>query len=110
MQSKEEILKQAMSKKYCGKTYFDFLDEEEKQLIYKAMEDYAKQRESDATRHVSNTPSTQQSNIDNQYFLQQLKDYFKNTPREKVLEDWAKSAEFDNVGPTVDDFIAAIKQ
>lgn len=43
---------------------------------------------------------------DNKDFLQQLKEYFKNTPRDKVLEDWAKSAEFDNVGPTVDDFIA----
>lgn len=41
--SKKVILKNAMSKKYCGETYFDFLDEEEKPLIYKAMEDYAKQ-------------------------------------------------------------------
>jgi hypothetical protein len=45
VQSKKEILKQAMSKKYCGETYFDFLDKEEKPLIYKAMEEYAKQRE-----------------------------------------------------------------
>lgn len=68
----------------------------------------------DATSIVSRTCSTDKCNctptdeqtIDNQDFLQQLKDYFKNTPREKVLEDWAKSAEFDNVGPTVDDFIA----
>jgi hypothetical protein len=30
-------------------------------------------------------------------FYEKLKDYFENTPREKVLEDWNKSAEFDNV-------------
>ncbi len=45
MQSKKEILKQVMSKRYCGKTYFDFLDKDEKPLIYKAMEEYARQRE-----------------------------------------------------------------
>jgi hypothetical protein len=38
-------------------------------------------------------------------FYEKLKEYFENTPREKVLEDWAKSAEFDNVsiGGTVDE-------
>jgi hypothetical protein len=30
-------------------------------------------------------------------FFESLQKYFKETPREKVLEDWAKSAEFDNV-------------
>jgi hypothetical protein len=30
-------------------------------------------------------------------FFKSLQKYFKETPREKVLEDWAKSAEFDNV-------------
>jgi hypothetical protein len=38
-------------------------------------------------------------------FYEKLKEYFENTPREKVLEDWNKSAEFDKVGPTVDEFI-----
>jgi len=38
-------------------------------------------------------------------FSEKLKQYFEETPREKILEDWAKSAEFDNVGPTVDDFL-----
>lgn len=38
-------------------------------------------------------------------FYEKLKQYFEETPREKVLEDWAKSAEFDKVGPTVDDFL-----
>lgn len=38
-------------------------------------------------------------------FLEELKNYFENTPRKKILEDWAKSAEFDNVGPTVEEFL-----
>jgi hypothetical protein len=37
--------------------------------------------------------------------FENLKEYYKTTPREKVLEDWNKSAEFDKVGPTVDEFI-----
>jgi hypothetical protein len=38
-------------------------------------------------------------------FFEDLKKYFEVTPREKVLEDWAKSAEFDKVGPTVEEFL-----
>jgi len=30
-------------------------------------------------------------------FVEGLKEYFKTTSREKVLEDWAKTAEYDNV-------------
>jgi hypothetical protein len=38
-------------------------------------------------------------------FYEKLKEYFENTPREKVLEDWNKSALLDKVRPTVDEFI-----
>jgi hypothetical protein len=38
-------------------------------------------------------------------FYEKLKEYFETTPREKVLEDWNKSAHLDNVGPAVDEFI-----
>lgn len=38
-------------------------------------------------------------------FLEELKKYFEVTPRKEVLEDWAKSAEFDRVGPTVEEFL-----
>ncbi len=38
-------------------------------------------------------------------FFEELKKYLEVTPREKVLEDWAKSAEFDKVGPTVEEFL-----
>lgn len=41
--TKREILKEAMSVKYCGETRFDFLDDEERSLIYKAMQTYADQ-------------------------------------------------------------------
>lgn len=38
-------------------------------------------------------------------FLRELKKYFEVTPQEKVLEDWAKSAEFDKIEPTVEEFL-----
>jgi hypothetical protein len=38
-------------------------------------------------------------------FYEELKKYFENTPRGKILEDWAKSAESDKIGPTVEDFL-----
>jgi hypothetical protein len=41
-------------------------------------------------------------------FLDKLKAYFDNTPREKVLEDWNKSADLDKVGPTIDEFLENI--
>ena len=39
-----------------------------------------------------------------------LKKYFKDTPREKVLENWAKSEKFDNIGPTRDEFLEQIQR
>lgn len=38
-------------------------------------------------------------------FIEKLKKYFAETPRETVLEDWEKSKECDNVGITVEEFI-----
>ena len=38
-------------------------------------------------------------------FLEDLKKYFEVTPREKFLEDWAKTEEFDQMGPTMDSFL-----
>ena len=38
----------------------------------------------------------------NNNFCEALKNYFDTTPREKVLEDWAKSAEHDKMGVTVE--------
>lgn len=36
--------------------------------------------------------------------IEQLREYFKNTPREQVLKDWEKTKEHDNVGVTIDKF------
>jgi hypothetical protein len=39
---------------------------------------------------------------------EKLKEYFEKTPHEKVLEDWAKSAEFDNKGVVLSEFIESL--
>lgn len=36
-----------------------------------------------------------------------LEEYFKETPHDKVLEEWEASKELDNVGPTLDEFTKA---
>lgn len=38
-------------------------------------------------------------------FFDDLIKYFRETPREKVLEDWAKSEALDVVGPTFKEFL-----
>jgi hypothetical protein len=38
-------------------------------------------------------------------FFEALKQYFELTPHDKVLQDWAKSEEFDKIGPTFDEFL-----
>ena len=43
-------------------------------------------------------------------FLDELKKYFETTSQDKILEDWAKSAEFDKIGPTVEEFLQHSRQ
>jgi hypothetical protein len=38
-------------------------------------------------------------------FLEELKCYFATTPKEKIMEDWNKSVEFNKVGITIDEFL-----
>lgn len=38
-------------------------------------------------------------------FVEKLKKYFEETPRERALEDWEKTKEWDNVGITVEEFL-----
>ena len=38
-------------------------------------------------------------------FLKEVKEYFENTPQDKINSDWTKYEEFDQVGPTVDEFL-----
>lgn len=33
--------------------------------------------------------------------IDELKKYFENTPRSKVMEDWEKTSEYDDVEPKV---------
>lgn len=37
--------------------------------------------------------------------LKELKEYFRNNTKEKILEDWEKSKKYDEVGITVDEFL-----
>ncbi|UWY29371.1 hypothetical protein N4T20_05400 [Flavobacterium sp. TR2] len=37
--------------------------------------------------------------------LEDLKKYFKETPKEQIKSDWAKSEKYDEIGPAVDEFI-----
>lgn len=41
-------------------------------------------------------------------FTEKLKTYFEVTPRKIILEQWEKTREFDNVGPTMDEFLQHI--
>ncbi len=34
-----------------------------------------------------------------------LKKYFENTPESKIKAEWGKYAEYDQVGPKIDDFL-----
>jgi hypothetical protein len=38
-------------------------------------------------------------------FLDELKEYFKTTPREIILKEWNESVELDAIGPTVEEFL-----
>jgi hypothetical protein len=38
-------------------------------------------------------------------FVEKLEKYFKETPRNKVLEDWGKTKKYDTVGPTIKEFL-----
>jgi len=38
-------------------------------------------------------------------FLEDLKRYFDTTPPEKVKANWDKGKEYDNIGPTVGEFL-----
>ena len=42
--------------------------------------------------------------------LEGLRKYFRETPQEKIISDWAKSEEFDNIGPPIDEFIESSKK
>lgn len=43
-------------------------------------------------------------------FLEQLEKHFKNTSKEEIKENWAKTKEFDNVGPTVSEYLKQLNE
>jgi hypothetical protein len=52
LKSKRQYLKESMTVDYCGETRFDYLDDDERPLIYKAMENYAKDYFKDKIREI----------------------------------------------------------
>lgn len=40
-------------------------------------------------------------------FLEELKEFFQTTPKDVILNEWAKTEEFDEIKPTVEDFISS---
>ena len=42
--------------------------------------------------------------------LESLEDYFKNTPKEKILSDWKKTEKYNDVGPLAKDYIDEVKK
>ena len=40
--------------------------------------------------------------------LEELKEYFENTPREQILKDWESTKEYEGVGPTTDEFLTSV--
>ena len=41
--------------------------------------------------------------------LEKLTEYFENTPKEKILEDWKAVEKYSKIGPSVDEFISQTK-
>jgi hypothetical protein len=38
--------------------------------------------------------------------LEQLKQYFDNTPRDIIKEEWNEFCSYDDIGPTIDEFLS----
>ena len=57
--------------------------------------------------YYSDLPSVQfYSNIEQEKSMyEKLKDYFENTPKEQIEKDWKETEKYDEVGPTVKEFI-----
>ena len=57
--------------------------------------------------HLNPTPIENPINYD---FSIELQKYLDETPREQVLKDWEKSKSFDEIGPTVEEFLKKHKK
>lgn len=37
--------------------------------------------------------------------INELEEYFNTTPKEQIEKDWEESKEYDEIGPTIDEFL-----
>ena len=42
--------------------------------------------------------------------LEQLKEYFNNTPRDVIEKEWREYDEYNKIGPTVNEYLAYVNQ
>jgi hypothetical protein len=50
-------------------------------------------------------PEEEPDNVKPKNFYEELKEYFKNTPKDKIAKDWAGAGEYDETGVLVEDFL-----
>ncbi len=41
--------------------------------------------------------------------IEKLEEYFENTPKEQIQEDWEATEEFDEIGITIEELFEQIK-
>ena len=44
------------------------------------------------------------------YCIEALKEYFNNTPKEQLEKDWEEIKQYQNIGPTVDEYVEYVKR
>ena len=42
--------------------------------------------------------------------LQELEEYFRNTPKEQLDKDWEELKEYNEVDPDIDEYIKSVKE
>lgn len=48
--------------------------------------------------------------MDKHPILQKLEDYFNNTPKEQLEKDWEEIKQYQNIGPTMDEYIEYVER
>lgn len=49
-------------------------------------------------------------NMNESLMLQKLKEYFNNTPKEQLEKDWEEIKQYQNIGPTVDEYFENLER
>lgn len=42
--------------------------------------------------------------------LQELEEYFRNTPKEQLDKDWEELKKYNEIGPDMDEYIKSVKE